>query len=302
MYIRVPVPIDHTLGESASLIEGGLIGSLTGLGKAPQLPNLSAWAPLIQFRPPRDIQQNIKSRGKVFKWYFLQIETHGIGPINLDYYPVEVSQLPLLGGVRCTPEQFLKHIRLNINNFLDPTLTRFNPYDQSEAVKWASPNPLGAVLRLDFRDQSVNVDDGSVVVADFQPNRWIVSTIWNESDWAHPLCGNREWGYFSTTPGTYIYYTRGADRIANSQMMIHNLTPRQRSIAGKFILLGKNLVYDGQRKYWTGFQQRIRHFVNDRIQSGKARVLPPSDTRYDWAQVADQYHCPSNCPQTNWIP
>lgn len=34
MYIRVPVPTDHTLGESASLIEGGLNGSLTGLGQA----------------------------------------------------------------------------------------------------------------------------------------------------------------------------------------------------------------------------------------------------------------------------
>jgi hypothetical protein len=299
MYIRVPVSIDHTLGESASPTEGGSIGSLTGFGQAPALPNLSAWGNLISFRPPLPIQQNIKSR----MWGFHAIEKPGaIGPINLDYYPVEVSQLPLLGGVRSTPELFLKHIRLNINNFLDPTLTRFCPYDKIEAAKWTSPNPLGAVLRLDFRDQSVNVDDGSVVVADFQPNRWIVSTLWNESDWAHPLCGNREWGYFSTTPGTYIYYTRGADRIANSQMMIHNLTPRQRSIAGKFILLGKNLIYEGQRKYWTGFQQRIRQFVNDRIQSGKARVLPPSDTRYDWAQVAAQYHCPSNCPQTNWIP
>ena len=35
MYIRVPVPIDHTMGESASLIERGSMGSLTGLGQAP---------------------------------------------------------------------------------------------------------------------------------------------------------------------------------------------------------------------------------------------------------------------------
>ncbi|HSL03321.1 MAG TPA: hypothetical protein VK901_07265 [Nitrospiraceae bacterium] len=286
MYIRVPVSINHTLGEPASSIEGGLIGSLTGLGQAPSLPNLSDWKELISFRPPTAIQQNIKSR----IWGFHAIEKPGaIGPINLDYYPVEVSQLPLLGGVRSTPEQFLKHIRLNINNFLDPTLTRFYPYDQIEAVKWASPNPLGAVLHLDFREHSVNVDDGSVVVADFRPDRWIVSTIWNLTDGFHPLCGNREWGYTKTGSGTYIYYTKAGDRLTDR--------PYLTTLMRAAVVLGKNVIYKSQRKFWTGFQKGISDFVNNPVQGGKAQALPPSETRYDWGQVAAQYHRPT----INWI-
>lgn len=286
MYVRVAVPIDRSLGESASPIEGSLVESLTGFGQAPALPNLSAWGNLISFRPPVPIQQNIKSRN----WGFHAIEKPGaIGPINLDYYPVEVSQLPLLGGVRSTPEQFLQHIRLNINNFLDPALTRFSPYDQKEALLWASGNPVGAVLRLDFREHSVNVDDGSVVVADFRPDRWIVSTIWNLTDGFHPLCGNREWGYTKTGRGTYIYYTKAADRLTDR--------PYLSTLMRAGVVLAKNVIYKGQRKFWTGFQQGIRGFVNHRNQDGKAQVLPASETRYDWGQVAAQYHRPT----VNWI-
>ena len=149
MYIRVA--IHNTSGDSAGLFEGHLIGSLTGLGQNPPLPNLNAWTPLISFRPPTAIQRNIKSRGvRLGKWDFHRIEK-GVGPVNLDYYPVEVSRLPVLGGVASRPEQFLEHIRLNINSFVDPRLTQFAPYDQNEARIWTSTKPLGAVLHLDFR-------------------------------------------------------------------------------------------------------------------------------------------------------
>ncbi|MBB3971343.1 hypothetical protein [Mucilaginibacter phyllosphaerae] len=39
--------------------------------------------------------------------------------VNMDYFPVTVSQLPVVNGQRLTPPQFLQYIRLNINNFIN---------------------------------------------------------------------------------------------------------------------------------------------------------------------------------------
>jgi hypothetical protein len=252
-------------------------GTIQGLGQSPPLPNLNLWANLISFRPPVGIQTNIRGRGLplVGKWNFHHIED-GIGPVNLDYYAVKVSSLPRLTGVLATPDQLLNHIRLNINSFVDPKLTQFAPYDQKEELIWKSSNPLGAVLHLDFRNLfggiSVNVDDGSVVVGDFKSNYWIVSTIWTGKDGAHPLSGNREWGYFRSN-GDYVFYTRAVDR----------MTP-------PFPLSQTSQVYAAQRQFWTGFQQLIYGFVL--LNGGKAQILAPIDNRYDWNQVAALYHKP----------
>lgn len=299
MYIRVPVPIDHTVGESTSPAESGSIGSLTGFGQAPApgLPNLSDWKELIGFRPSEQVQKTIIGRSRLGHGLrFHRIEDAASqGPVNLDYYPVKVSRLPQIPSVsypeagpplvrvRNDADAFLRHIRLNINAFIDKRLTWFSPLEKSDESLWISSNPLGAVLHLDFyllggaKVGSIPMDDGSVVVSDFKSNYWRVYTIWTPTDHGHPVSGVREWGY-SQSGSDYIFYTKAADRIT-------------KSLALPF----KEYLYDAQNQLWLSFQRAIAMFVNKN--GGKAEVLPPVANRYDWSQVAGQYHRPT----INWL-
>lgn len=60
------------------------------------LPNLSAWQGLISFRPPVSIQRSLQNKTAHLKdWPVHRIE-NAYGPINLDYYPVTVTRLPVL--------------------------------------------------------------------------------------------------------------------------------------------------------------------------------------------------------------
>ncbi|KAF5280095.1 hypothetical protein FQR65_LT15085 [Abscondita terminalis] len=66
----------------------------------------------------------------------------------MDYFPVTVNQLPIINGTRLTPEQFLNHIRTNINNFVDTgysECTPYNNYGVDDRNLWNSSNPLGAI-------------------------------------------------------------------------------------------------------------------------------------------------------------
>lgn len=64
----------------------------------------------------------------------------------MDYFPVTVTQLPIIDGVRQTPEQFLEYIRKNINSFVDTDYAEFEPYQwcgMDEPALWNSSNPIG---------------------------------------------------------------------------------------------------------------------------------------------------------------
>lgn len=71
----------------------------------------------------------------------------------MDYFPVTVTQLPIIDGVRQTPEQFLEYIRKNINSFVDTNYAEFEPYQwcgMDEPALWNSSNPIGAVIGIDI--------------------------------------------------------------------------------------------------------------------------------------------------------
>ncbi|MFC3198150.1 hypothetical protein ACFOET_11060 [Parapedobacter deserti] len=54
--------------------------------------------------------------------------------VNMDYFPVTIDQLPEVNGQRLTPQQFLRHIRTNINYLINTDYTEFEPY------QWYSVN------------------------------------------------------------------------------------------------------------------------------------------------------------------
>ena len=257
--------------------------SLQGFGQAPALTP-GHWQDLISFVPPANIQRKILSQNRLRPWFFHRIED-AVGPVNLDYYPVLVSRLPKVGGTALSPSGFQALIRSSINNFIDKRLLQFTPRGAGEAALWSSPNPLGAIMHLDFyRVMGIvprfltNVDDGTVVVSDFTANHWRVYTVWTPTDHGHPVSGVREWGWKSE--GTnYIYYTRAAD--STDQV---DAPPVQ---GGHLRGTGHALA-----ELPTG----SRGIRADQWRPGHG-VLPPTATRYDWAPVAGQHHRPT----TAWI-
>jgi hypothetical protein len=276
VYLREPG--FYGLGEPVTRFDGtSLTESLRGLAQVPAVLPPSAWQDLISFVPPVAIQRQILQRG-LPAWAFHRIED-AVGQANLDYYAVRVSRLPQVKGFTLSATALLTLIRLNLNDFIDKRLTAFAPFGASDKKLWNSSNPLGSVLHLDFYRLigriigSIPIDDGSVVVSDFTPAYWRVYTIWTAADQGHPVSGVREWGYRPDGDG-HVFYTRAADRLTKS-----------------LLLPFKDDVYAAQHTLWMSFQRAIEMFVN--ANNGQAAVLPPMANRYDWAQLAGQYHRPT---------
>ncbi len=233
---------------------------------------------MISFRPPTVVQLGVAARG--FHWHVHHIEDAKGENINLDYYPVVVSQLPTTVA---SPEDLLTFIRQNLNTVVDTNVSEFSPYDALvDTPLWLSGNPLGAVIHIDMNTLwgYFNPDDGSVVTAETAPDHWIFSTIWTLGDLSHPVSGNRQFGFTRQGDGSFVFYTRGADR-ATGRI--------DKALAEK-------VVFAKAHELWLSLQQGIANYVNSN--GGAALVNPPTSCRYDWGAVSAQYHQPT----VSWIP
>lgn len=256
-----------------------IVSDITTKQPCPPLSDLGDWQALISFRPPTSVQSGLKHPGPTPDWEVHRIED-AKGPVNLDYYPVTVSHLPAPNGVAMTAEMLLDYIRRDINRFLSSKFAEFAPYDSSSETLWASPNPVGAVLHIDMNMGSsyANPDDGSVVCSEAASDHWIFSTIWTLGDQDHPVSGNRQFGFVSVADGSFVFYTRGADRTT-----------------GFIDEILQKAVFEKAHELWSSLIAGIASFV--RTHGGKAQIDSPISCRYDWPSVYSTYHLPS----TDWI-
>ncbi len=189
--------------------------------------------------------------------FFVQKIQNAVGyQINLDKFNINIESLPVVNGQRLTAPQFLNYIRLNINSFLNTGIASFQPYvDPSDQIndqqRWNSTNPLGSILTLDIKS-----DHGSVIVSDFAPNYWTVSTIRTPIDGAHPVSGNRQWGFESLSNGTLNFYIKGADRLTTGRHEIFQYVT--------------GIPFAQADQLWESYQQKVSAFVN--LNGGKAVV------------------------------
>jgi hypothetical protein len=243
-----------------------------------------AAVPLISFRPPPDVQRAINARGAL--WHVHRIE-HGHGAVNIDNYRVKILALPYLRGINSL-RGLLKHIRLNINDFVDPDSARFAPYTEADGSKWRSDYPVGAVIHIDLGQDwgAFNPEDGAVVCSSYDDTHWIFSTLHTTGDMAHPVAGNRQFGFYvnsgpsvsgSPADGAYVY-VRAADRIS----------------ASPFNAEMSDIIFNGGHRTWVSFQHRLAHFINAR--GGKAAIVPPYSARHDWAQMREHHK-----PTVDWV-
>lgn len=194
----------------------------------------------------------------------------------MDYFPVKVTQLPIIDGIRQTPEQFLEFIRKNINSFVDTDYAEFEPYQWygvNDVSLWNSSNPLGAVIALDISGP----DNGSVIVSDYSSTGWTFSTIYDPMYASHPVSGHRDFGFTVNGDGSYTFYTRGVDRLTNAGgTALHNIS---------MFLTGQSYPFSQADALWTSFQSMINSFVNQN--GGNSSISAQQIHRPNWQQVID---------------
>ncbi len=186
---------------------------------ADELPDLTAWKPILSFRPDRSLQKAVRDRGS--NWAIHRIED-AAGDLNLDYYAVEVKELPTVEGKDLSPEELLGWVRRRFNYFIDTSIADFSAHRETDKKLWQAHDPTGAVLLIRLKKARVNPDDGCVVIAKSHATEWIFSTVRagsgltaalsRDNASAHPVSGNRAFGFVRRSDGSFSFYTIAADR------------------------------------------------------------------------------------------
>jgi len=254
-----------------------------------ETPDLQDWKYVLNFRPLA-VKDGIKQRfsPNVKEPYYHPIED-GYGALNLDFYAVQIVDLPSVAGTKHTAESMLNAVRRTFNNFLDQSISPFEAYDLSgvDAATWDSATPVGAVMHFLVKTPGTVKDDkASVVAAEYAPDHWIFSTLPTPNDDAHPVSGNRQFGVailragdalpdvyqkagvtIDNTKGDALYfYTRGADRCT--------------SAVDHFASVMGNVVFTGGHACWLALQQKLTAWI---IQGGGQAVVAGNvSERWDW--------------------
>jgi hypothetical protein len=186
--------------------------------------------------------------------------------VNMDYFPVTISQLPVVNGQRLGPGQFLNYIRTHLNNFTqDDLFSPYNGFGIDDNATWNSTSPKGAIIGIDLSGP----DNASVITSYSSTDRWTFTTIFEPKYGEHPVSGNRNFGYTLNDNGSYTFYTRGVDRMTSWDIA--------------FAQAALNIPFSSADNLWETFQNKITAFVQSH--SGSASVAQKEIFRPDWEKV-----------------
>jgi hypothetical protein len=248
---------------------------------------IELWQELTQHVPPQSVIDKLDNLDNNYTsiisgdWNIQYIENAQGPVVNMDYFSVKISQFPInpTTGQRFTPQGFYDYVRSNINTFFEGNSTEFGPYNSTESTVWSSSNYLGAIMRFDIALEIEGIvigqQDGSVICSENNSMSWTFTTIESPMDWNHPVSGNRQFGLNYNSDGTYTFYTRGVDRIAES---FDNWVGGINAIPSAF---------DGADALWTTFQNNLGSFINSSANQGQASIQNPQIDRVDWDLVKD---------------
>ncbi|HVI43874.1 MAG TPA: hypothetical protein VM802_03365 [Chitinophaga sp.] len=185
--------------------------------------------------------------------------------VNMDFFAVRVTQLPNLYGRQSTPDMLLQYIRKNINNFTKDG--PFSPYVSGtidDTQLWNSQDPTSALVHINILG-----DDGAVIVSEFEHDHWIFTTIKSPLDGKHPVSGNRRFGIYKNSDGSYYIYTKGVDRLTK--------------FFANMVQEAAGIPFSKADELWESFQYGVNKFINEN--GGKAEIQPSIKARPDWDLV-----------------
>lgn len=244
--------------------------------------NQNEWADLLNFIPPQIVQSRIKQLGKGWK---LQDLINGAGiTLNMDYFPIKITSMPFKGDgtpAKWQPEELFEYIRKNINEFVDVSKSKFEPYSEYDKNLWQSNNPLTSVISI-----NIPFDDGSVICSQYSGCCWVFSTLsapqWPYSeDGTHPVCGNRQFGYNTNNNETTIF-TRGVDRFYQPISLNWFYPPDPQDLwlndpTKLLTYLVEKVAFEGADDLWKSLQAGIRTWVI--LRGGQAEIIAPETNR-----------------------
>lgn len=246
------------------------------LGAAAPDVDPAAWKRVVSFRPPEAIQRKVNARGS--DWAVHRIED-AAGRISLDSYTVVVDRLPRLNGREVSADVLLAYVRKHFDQFTDSSIAAFEPLTDADRTAWQSDDPSGAIILIDMKLGGISPDSGCVVVSSSSRDEWIFSTIRagapglgallrRDVAAAHPLSGNRAFGWSRLADGRHVFYTTAADRPTR-----------------KLDAIAERAVFPVADRLWRGYQSRLVRFINGH--GGRAEAGPVSARRFDWASIRD---------------
>lgn len=242
--------------------QGAFTSAASGDPLAETVSNINLvgrWRDLVEFQPPAKLIADLKARS-----FSVQSVFDGLGDLNTDLYAVRISKPLLAAGTAMTPEAFLEYVRLHINDFVDNSLSTFNPLEPVDAPIWLSANPLGAVIKIDIQGP----DNAAVLVSEQDSHHWRFTTVQTPFSLTgtHPVSGNRDFGLKVDTDG-WTFYTRGADRATDPAAF----------------LASDILTFPKADQLWRSLQAKMAAYVI--ANGGAAQIIPPFSVRNPWTAV-----------------
>ena len=178
--------------------------------------------------------------------------------LNLDFYQLSITKLP---GKFANGGELFEYIRVNFSEFINGSVSDFDPYDKGEKKVWESSNPNSSILRFSGKVDGLNLDDADVMTTHYTKSAdyasWTFRPISNLNiinpifggDKGHPLAGNREFG-IQKQGGAYLFYIQGIDRLWSAE---DELT------VGKVV---KNYFFTLADQLWKQVMSNIANKIN----------------------------------------
>jgi hypothetical protein len=242
---------------------------------------LEKWQVLALHNPPPSVINRVHAIDNQDTTYFTDYSIQTIENaqghlVNMDYFPVEITSFPVNPSTNLpyTPEEFLTYFRLNINSFVDNSWAVFEPvvyqngsFSIDDTNLWNSNNPLTVLLTLD-----IPIDEGTVMVSDYSDSNFTVITLETPWDSEHPVSGVRDFGFTQTNSGSYVFYTRAVDRMADGLDYAIASTP-----------IPNDVAFFGSDALWESFQEKLSTFVN--LNGGSAEINFKETYRPTWEKI-----------------
>ncbi|MFY0627671.1 MAG: hypothetical protein JXR07_15345 [Reichenbachiella sp.] len=247
---------------------------------------IEQWQELVQHNVPGTVLQKLEflqsANNSVFggDWNVQNINDAEGPVVNMDYFSVRVTQLPKNPdtGQSFAPDSFFNHVRKNLDDFLEGNSTEFGSYNSAEDDLWKSNDYLGAIMRFEIKPEILGgtipaSQDGTVICSDKNNKSWKFTTLESPDDWNHPVSGHREFGLVTNADGSYTFYTRGVDRVAEAFDQFAGDLP-----------FGQT-AFEGADKLWTTFQNNLESYINAPGRNGFAQIETPKIDRTDWDKI-----------------
>jgi hypothetical protein len=233
--------------------------------------------------------------------------TNGNVPLaNIDYYGVEITQMPDINGDG-NPDseaEVYQEFRENFTNLASGSKDDFQfscnvpfsstntgninwdfipflPEDQSD---FNSDNPISSVLLIEASAyingnvfDNIPTDEGAIIVSDFTPNDWTISTIRTTSNGSQPFSGNRQWGWIINEAGNTELFTRAVDVARINKVL--NL------IKGTDTDCQQDTYYDIADATWVNLQEELEQWILNN--GGQANIKQPIAVKVEKEKIIE---------------